>query len=62
VKRVLASVAVVAAVGAGFATPASAFGACDEKVEVLCNKTPCAPGDVCSINFCLVYTAPRCVV
>lgn len=43
----------------GTATPAYA---CDGKIDVACNETPCAPDYPCTINICVVYVAPRCVV
>ena len=46
-------------VSLGTATPAYA---CDGKIDVACNETPCAPDNPCTINICVLYVAPRCVV
>lgn len=61
-KRLLLAATVAAAlVPVLGATPASAAGDCDEKIEIGCNETPCAPDWPCTITPCLVYYSGKCL-
>ena len=58
-KRFLLAAAVAGAFASGLAaTPAQA---CEGKVDVACNETPCAPDYPCSINICVVWYSGRCL-
>jgi hypothetical protein len=60
-KSLVAGALAAAAALSGLATPAHATGPCDEKVEVLCQKYPCAIDNPCWIQFCVLYYSGSCV-
>ncbi|HEV2890638.1 MAG TPA: hypothetical protein VGX28_09700 [Frankiaceae bacterium] len=62
-KRVLILAAAAVALASSFGVaPANAAGNCDEKIEIGCNETPCAPDWPCTITICVVYVSPKCLV
>jgi hypothetical protein len=66
VKRLLVSAVLAGAVASSFvavpAAQAAVGGTCDGTVDVVCNETPCAPGDPCTITICVVWLKSKCVV
>jgi hypothetical protein len=56
--------AVLAAGAFGMVTPASAAigGACDGKVDAVCQEHPCQPDYPCTIDICLVWYSGKCLV
>ena len=61
-KRLALVTAAVLAGGLVSLVTATPAYACDGKIDVACNETPCAPDYPCTINICVLYLAPRCVV